>query len=284
MHKTEEEESNISNKITSMEETVKKLEEETTKIEKETKNIVSNINSETTKKVTEEVIKRKVIEENIKKDALHEKIKMLEELVNKKNSKVEENTVKIVDQTKKISQSMSGLNRFTRINERQGFVNRVAICQRMLVEQPNNFDVNIICQQNMMNTQAAMNNGLNNAFGGNGGRGGLTAGSQQCQQCYTLNPSCSGTSGNAGISVIAFSVDTQGEADDLVNQMFGENMIADVNFLSSMINRKFTMYGPTQGNPSQVRVELVTSDLRSAAVVSRIGQWRTASGKPLTGQ
>lgn len=58
-----------------------------------------------------------------------------------------------------------------------------------------------------------------NQFGG--GRA-LTASSQQCQQCYSLNPSCSGGANTAGISVVAFSVDTQGEADDLVNQLLNE--------------------------------------------------------------
>jgi hypothetical protein len=43
--------------------------------------------------------------------------------------------------------------------------------------------------------------------------------------------------------VISFSVDTQGEADDLVQQLFDDNLIADVNFLSAMVNRKFSLYG-----------------------------------------
>lgn len=123
-----------------------------------------------------------------------------------------------------------------------------------------------------------------NQFGGMAGGRGLNANSQTCQACYQLNPSCSGTSPGAGVSVVSFSVDTQGEADDLVNQLFGENMIADVNFLSAMVNRKFSLYGQVTNDPSQVRVELVTTDAKAQTVVSRIGQWRYSQGKSTQGQ
>lgn len=116
-----------------------------------------------------------------------------------------------------------------------------------------------------------------------GGRG-LNANSQTCQACYQLNPSCSGTSAGAGVSVVSFSVDTQGEADDLVNALFAENMIADVNFLSAMVNRKFAIYGQVTQDPSQVRVELVTTDTKAQNVVSRITQWRYSQGKSNQGQ
>jgi hypothetical protein len=79
--------------------------------------------------------------------------------------------------------------------------------------------------------------------------------------------------------VVSFSADTQGEADDLVNQLFNENMIADVNFLSSMVNRKFSLYGQVTSDPSQVKVELVTSDGKASQVVGRISQWKQQMGK-----
>lgn len=123
-----------------------------------------------------------------------------------------------------------------------------------------------------------------NQFNGMAGGRGLNANSQTCQACYQLNPSCQGTSPGAGVSVVSFSVDTQGEADDLVNQLFAENMIADVNFLSAMVNRKFAIYGQVTQDPSQVRVELVTTDAKAQSVVSRITQWRYSQGKSNQGQ
>lgn len=123
-----------------------------------------------------------------------------------------------------------------------------------------------------------------NQFNGMAGGRGLNANSQTCQACYQLNPSCQGTSPGAGVSVVSFSVDTQGEADDLVNQLFAENMIADVNFLSAMVNRKFAIYGQVTQDPSQVRVELVTTDSKAQSVVSRITQWRYSQGKSNQGQ
>merc|ERR1712167_115585 len=87
-----------------------------------------------------------------------------------------------------------------------------------------------------------------------------------------------------GTSVVSFSVDSQGEADDLVNQLMEQNLVADVNFLSSMVNRKFSLYGAVTSDPSQVRVELVTSDAKSGTVVNRISNWRQANGKSNSGQ
>jgi len=61
-------------------------------------------------------------------------------------------------------------------------------------------------------------------------------------------------------------------------------MIADVNFLSAMVNRKFAIYGQVTQDPSQVRVELVTTDTKAQNVVSRITQWRYSQGKSNQGQ
>lgn len=108
--------------------------------------------------------------------------------------------------------------------------------------------------------------------------GGVSLSSQTCNLCYKLNPACSG-SGNAGISVVAFSVDSQGEADDLIQGMFNLNLIADVNFVSSQTSRKFQVYGAVTSDSSQVRVELVTADSKAQEVVSKVQEWRMTSGK-----
>merc|ERR1712070_426959 len=112
--------------------------------------------------------------------------------------------------------------------------------------------------------------------------GGVSLSSQTCNLCYKLNPACSG-SGNAGISVFAFSVDSQGEADDLIQGMFNLNLIADVNFVSSQTSRKFQVYGAVTSDSSQVRVELVTSDSKAQEVVSKVQEWRQANSKDVKG-
>lgn len=83
--------------------------------------------------------------------------------------------------------------------------------------------------------------------------------------------------------MVSFSVDTQGEADDIVNQLFNEAMVADVNFLSSMVNRKFSLYGQVTSDPSQVRVEVVTSDSKANNVIGKITSWRQSLGKSTQG-
>lgn len=181
-----------------------------------------------------------------------------------------------------ISQSVSNQTRIVHINERQRQVNRYATCQRLLVSEPSSFDVTTICS--MQGGFGGNNMMGGNQFGGMAGGRGLNANSQTCQACYQLNPSCSGSAPGAGVSVVSFSVDTQGEADDLVNSLFGENMIADVNFLSAQVNRKFALYGQVTNDPSQVRVELVTTDAKAQTVISRIGQWRYSQGKSTQGQ
>lgn len=120
-------------------------------------------------------------------------------------------------------------------------------------------------------------------FNQNGGGRALTASSQTCQTCYSFNPSCSGGANAAGVSVVSFSVDSQGEADDVVNQMFNEGMVADVNFLSSAVNRKYSLYGQVTSDPSQVRVEVVTSDSKANSVIGKVTSWRQSMGKSTQG-
>jgi len=50
-----------------------------------------------------------------------------------------------------------------------------------------------------------------------------------------------------------------------------------------MVNRKFTLYGQVTSDPSQVRVEIVTSDSKTAAVMSKITTWKSNSGKATGG-
>merc|ERR1711907_535015 len=157
---------------------------------------------------------RKEVIEDIKKTSLKEKIKKLK---------------KIVDETKLISSTMTNLTRFTNINMRQQNIHMYSMCQRLFIQEPTYFDLNTVCSTQMFGGM----NSMNTAGGFNGMNGGraLTASSQTCQTCYAQNPSCSGGANAAGVSVVSFSVDTQGEADDVVNQLFNEAMVADVNFL-----------------------------------------------------
>jgi len=50
-----------------------------------------------------------------------------------------------------------------------------------------------------------------------------------------------------------------------------------------MVNRKFSLYGSVTSDPSQVRVELVTTDSKAQSVLSRISAWRTTNGKSTSG-
>lgn len=83
--------------------------------------------------------------------------------------------------------------------------------------------------------------------------------------------------------MISFSVDTQGEADDLVGRLMETNRIADVNFISPMVQRKFSLYGTVTSDPSQVRVEVVTADAQAQPVLSEIATWRMFNGKETGG-
>lgn len=166
----------------------------------------------------------------------------------------------------------------TTIQKRQGDVKKYAWCQRKVVEEPQYFDIQTICSSSM-STMGASSSGVTSA---KGAAIALSPSSQTCQMCYQQNPQCSGASG-AGISVVAFSVDTQGEADDLVQSLFDENLIADVNFLSAMVNRKFSLYGQVTTDPSQVRIEIVTSDTKTQSVMSKISSWKASSGKSTSG-
>lgn len=69
----------------------------------------------------------------------------------------------------------------------------------------------------------------------------------------------------------------------LINSMMQEMLIADVNFVSALVNRKFSLYGQVTSDPSQVRVEVITSDAKSQPLIGRITQWRNQNGKSTQG-
>jgi seryl-tRNA synthetase len=206
--KNEEEESAITTKITQMDETVKKLEEETVKIEEEATKAETSITTSTTTKVTTEVIKRKKIMQEKKKTALKNKIKKLKEEEEKIQGKIETNTKEIIKHTKTMSETTNTMTKVTTIHSSGQKKQKYASCQRLIISSPEFFDVSSICSGSMTSSSST-------SMTLKGASGGLAASSQTCQMCYAQNPSCSG-SGSAGISVVSFSVDTQGEADDLV--------------------------------------------------------------------
>jgi hypothetical protein len=108
----------------------------------------------------------------------------------------------------------------------------------------------------------------------------LSASSQTCQLCYAQNPACSnGGNNGAGVSIVAFSADSQGEADDFINVLMSEGMIADTNYVSAQVNRKYIQSGQITSDPSQVRVELITSDQKAQGVVQRVSTWKQSNGK-----
>lgn len=201
------------------------------------------VSSESGSKVTSEVKKRQKHQHDQKKKAMKNKIKKLQQLEDEKEAKIEENTKKIVEQTRKISESTSNMTKVTKSHNHQKEVNKYATCQRLLLEEPSFFDMTTICSSSSMSTTTTSVTSKTSS-------GTLSPQSATCQMCYSQNPSCSGGSSNAGISVVSFSVDTQGEADELVQQLMDENMVADVNFLSAMVNRKFSIYGQVTSDPS----------------------------------
>lgn len=72
-----------------------------------------------------------------------------------------------------------------------------------------------------------------------------------------------GNGRSGGVSAIAFSVDSMGEAEDIVNLLQAKNLIADVNMESTQTSRKFSRNGRVTDDPSTVRVEVVTSDSKA---------------------
>jgi hypothetical protein len=172
-------------------------------------------------------------------------MKKLAAIQEKTQSKIETNTKKIITQTRSIQETKTKMTKVTNVQQKHSNVKKYAWCQRKVIEEPQYFDINTICSSSMSSvttTTSSSSSSSSSSLSRSTGTSALSPSSQTCQLCYQQNPSCSGGQ-SAGISVISFSVDTQGEADDLVQQLFDDNLIADVNFLSAMVNRKFSLYG-----------------------------------------
>lgn len=106
--------------------------------------------------------------------------------------------------------------------------------------------------------------------------------SSTCQICYSQNTACNGGGSLSGISVVSFAVDTQGEAESIVSQMFSESLVGDVNFVLGQVNPKYQVFGQPISTSSQTKVELVTADAKVQQVVAMVNNWLTSHGKAVT--
>lgn len=88
--------------------------------------------------------------------------------------------------------------------------------------------------------------------------------------CYAQKPSCTSGATGAGVSVVAFSVDSQGEAEALTSSLKSSRKIADINYISAQVNRKYLVNGQMTSDPSQVRVQVITTDSKAQQVVDTI--------------
>jgi len=81
---------------------------------------------------------------------------------------------------------------------------------------------------------------------------------------------------------VSFAVDTQGEAESIVSQLFGESLVGDVNFVNGQVNPKYQVFGQPISTGSQTKVELVTSDAKVQQVVAMVNNWLSSHGKVVT--
>lgn len=256
-----------------MEDTVKRLEVETERIEQEAKNTEITITSETSKKVNKEIKERKTVKQTKIKKALKKRIEKLTKIVEEKQKRIEKNTKKIIEQTKKISQTSSTLTKVTTVHDKSVQRNKYATCSRMIMEQPSYFDLNTICSVTMSSTSTST------SMSSTGKSTSLTPQSLTCQMCYAQKPACTAGVSAAGVSVVAFSVDSQGEAEAITSQLKSSRKIADVNYISAQVNRKYLVNGAMTSDPSQVRVQVITTDAKAQQVVDAISTWRTTNQK-----
>ena len=143
----------------------------------------------------------------------------------------------------------------------------------MIMEQPSYFDLNTICSVTMTGSSRST------TVTSSGKSTTLTPQSLTCQMCYAQKPSCSSGSSGPGVSVVAFSVDSQGEAESLTQSLTSSRKIADVNYISSQVNRKYLLNGVMTSDPSQVRVQVITTDAKAQQVVDAVATWRTTNQK-----
>ena len=276
LNKQESEVTTISSKITTMAGTISKLEYETEKIEQEAKNTEVTQSAEITEKVNKEIKMRREARIKKIKESLKSRMKKLTKIVEEKEKKIETNTKKIVEQTKKISSTTSTLTKVSHVNEVAHQKNQYAGCSRMIMEEPTYFDLNQICSVTYSQTSTSMiSTSLKSTQ--------LTAQSLTCQMCYTQKPSCTAGAQAGGVSVVSFSVNNQGEATALTESLKASRKIADVNYISEQVNRKYISRGMVTSDPSQVRVQVITTTGKAQAVVDAITSWRTTSDKSVKG-
>ena len=126
----------------------------------------------------------------------------------------------------------------------------------MIMEEPSYFDLNTICSVTYTSTSTSV-------VTSSGKSSQLTPQSLTCQMCYSQRPACAAGASAAGISAVSFSVDTQGEATAITDQLKSSRKIADVNYISDQVNRKYIANGAVTADPSQVRVQVITTDAKA---------------------
>merc|ERR1711998_236611 len=165
------------------------------------------------------------------------KIEKLTKIVEEKQKRIEKNT-------KKITQTSSTLTKVTHVHEKATMKNKYSSCSRMIMEQPSYFDLNTICSVTMTGSSRTT------TVTSSGKSTTLTPQSLTCQMCYAQKPACSAGQSGPGVSVVAFSVDSQGEAESLTQSLQSSRKIADVNYISSQVNRKYLVNGAMTSDPS----------------------------------
>merc|ERR1712054_588350 len=163
-------------------------------------------------------------------------------------------------------------------------VSKYAGCQRLLVEQPSFFEMTTICAAAVsrlaqISTSAASSSTTVTTTSATSVVGPA---SSTCQICYSQNTACNGGGSLSGISVVSFAIDTQGEAESIVSQLFGESLVGDVNFVLGQVNPKYQVFGQPVSTSSQTKVDLTTSDNKVQQVVAMVNNWLTSHGKVAT--
>lgn len=280
--KAEDDEAIVTTKITESQEVVKRVEKETERIEQEAKTIETSFTSETTVKVSKEVKKRTKETRERRRKALKQKIKNLKKVIKTKKEKITTQTKKIVESTKKITESSNKITRVTEIRDRQTRVSKYAGCQRLLVEQPTFFEMTTICAAAVSRLAQLSTSSTSTTITTTSASSVVGPSSSTCQICYSQNTACNGGGSLSGISVVSFAVDTQGEAESIVSQMFSESLVGDVNFVLGQVNPKYQVFGQPISTSSQTKVELVTADAKVQQVVAMVNNWLMSHGKAVT--
>jgi hypothetical protein len=264
---------------------VKRIEKETERIENEAKSVETTFTSESSTKVSKEVKTRVKKEKKKRRDALKQKIKNIKKVIKTKTEKIKTNVKKVITKTKEITKSSSKITKVTEIRDRHTRVSKYAGCQRLLVEQPTFFEINTICAAavSRMAQIATQSTSITTVTTKSSSGNVVGPSSSTCQICYSQNTACNGGGSLSGISVVSFSVDTQGEAESIIDSLFQGSLVGDVNYVNGQVNPKYQAFGQG-GSSSQTKVELVTSDSKVQQVVSTVNAWRSANGKASTGK